>query len=516
MPLSSPGQPAPCRPLRIYMIAPRTPGSFWNMQGTLDAVGVKSLMPCIALSTLISLTPPDIPVVYHYCDENISAVDWDLPCDLVAISGFTLHADRIARLSRAFGARGIPVAIGGAFATLDTDLARPLADHLFVGEAEYTWPEFLKDFSAHRARPVYTQKSFVDINASPPPNWSFINGRDYLYMTVQTARGCPNRCDFCDAVRLIGNRHRRKPVDQVIIEVDNAYKAGCEVIFFSDDNFMVSRRYTETLLHRLIEWNAALPHPVQFSCQTDVRITDDEKLLRLMADARFAAVFLGIESLRRACLEEINKGHLHRPDLADRIRRMAHYGLLPFIGLIVGFDADDDDTFDEIENFLIDTGVPTVSISVLNAPEGTPLHQRLLSRNRIDDQFAGVWHFSTNIVPVKGSRRHLLQKHRRLFSRLYDPRHFEARTLHWLQQIRYFPSAYTQKRKAGTNILKIARIIRHYTFCVPAPVRRQFFSILRKTWQIDPRLIRKVITIMTQYCHYYTFVTADSYQEDRH
>ncbi|RUA03474.1 MAG: hypothetical protein DSY89_00670 [Deltaproteobacteria bacterium] len=515
-PVNTPQAADSRRPLQIYLIAPRTPDSFWNMQGTLDAVGVKALMPSVALSTLISLTPPEVTVQYHYCDENVSTIDWELACDLVAISGFTLHAKRIAELFRKFGDRGIPVALGGALATLDTELARPMADHLFVGEAEYTWPAFLKEFSANRARPVYIQKNFVDINDSPPPDWTFINGKNYLYMAVQTARGCPNHCDFCDAVRLIGHKHRCKPIDQVITEVNSLYKAGCEVIFFSDDNFMVSQRYTKKLLQRLIEWNTSLPHPVQFACQTDVRITDNETLLQLMADARFSAVFLGIESLRRECLEEISKGHLYRPDMTSRIRRMAHYGLLPFIGLIVGFDADDENTFDEIELFLNEAGIPTVSISVLNAPEGTPLHERLLSSGRIDEQFAGVWHFSTNIVPLSGSRKEMLSRHRRLFLRLYEPGHFESRTLRWLRQVGYFPSIYIQKRRPGANLLKIGRIIRHYTFRVPAPVRRTFFSILYQTFRIDPQLVRKAITIMTQYCHYYTFVSDKSYRGVKH
>ena len=342
--------PAKTPPLRIYLITPRTPLSFWSMQGTVDAVGVRSLMPSGALATLIGLTPPELrgAVEYRYCDENLEQVQWDLPCDLVAISGFTLHAERIAAIAGAFRARGVPVALGGAFATLDTELARPLCDHLFVGEGELTWPRFLRDLSRGEAQPLYEQTEHVEMALSPPPDWRFVDGKDYLYMTVQSARGCPNKCDFCDAIQLIGRRHRRKPIDQVLVEVDAAHRAGCEVIFFSDDNFMVHRGYTRALLQRLIDWNTALPHPVQFSCQTSVTITDDEEILRLMADARFAAVFLGVESLRRECLEEINKGHLYRADMADRVHAMARYGLLPFLGLIVGFDADDDDSFDEI------------------------------------------------------------------------------------------------------------------------------------------------------------------------
>jgi pyruvate-formate lyase-activating enzyme len=502
------------RPLRIYLIAPRTPDSFWSMQGTVDAVGVRSLMPSGALATLISLTPPELrgAVEYRYCDENLDSVQWDLPCDLVAISGFTLHAERIAAIAGAFRSRGVPVALGGAFATLDTELARPLCHHLFVGEGELTWPRFLRDWVRGEAQPLYEQTEHVEMSISPPPDWRHVDGGDYLYMTVQSARGCPNKCDFCDAIQLIGRRHRRKPIDQVLVEVDAAYRAGCEVIFFSDDNFMVHRGYTRGLLKRLIDWNTALPHPVQFSCQTSVTITDDEEILRLMADARFAAVFLGVESLRRECLEEINKGHLYRADMADRIRAMARYGLLPFIGLIVGFDADDDDSFDEIERFLDQTGSPIASLSVLNAPEGTPLHTRLTKAGRIDDRFAGVWHFSTNIVPLTGTREALLARHRELFCRLYEPANFERRAMRWLQNVEHFPTIYTRKRKAWTNALKISRVLRHYSLRVPPPVRQTFFNLLRQTWTLDKRLIRKAITVMTQYCHYYGFVSDEQYK----
>lgn len=496
---------------RIYLVSPRTPDSFWSMRGTVEAVGVRTLMPSATLATLMALTPPDVAVEYFWCDENIDALDWTLDCDLVAITGFTLHAGRIAKISAGFRSKGIPVALGGPFASLDTPDAEPLADHLFIGEGEYTWPAFLRDFAAGRPKPRYVQTKKIDMADSPPPDWSLINGRDYLYMTVQTSRGCPNKCDFCDAIQLVGRRYRTKSIDQIMIEIDNAQKAGAETIFFSEDNFYVKKSFTRELLTRIIAWNTQLPNPVQFSCQTSIRIADDEEILKLLADARFAAAFLGVESVRRDCLVEVNKGHLHRDDLVDRIKALSSYGVLPFIGLIVGFDHDDPATFDEIEAFLEETASPIASLSVLNAPEGTPLHARMGEAGRIDERFAGVWHFSTNIVPEQWSLDELLTRHRALFRKLYDPNHFGPRTMRWLANIEYFTPLYAKKRRHWRNIFKLGHILHHYALRVPGPVRAQFFKILYETARKDPRLIRKAITVLTQYCHYYSFVNESSW-----
>ena len=496
---------------RVYLVAPRTPPSFWSMQDTVDAVGGKALMPSATLGTLVSLTPAELGIEYHYCDENISAIDWQIDCDLVAITGMTLHEPRIRIISERFRARGIPVALGGPYATLDRERAASLADHLFVGEGEYTWPRFLHDLTSKKPAALYEQQTLIDMAHSPPPDWSFIRGDDYLNITVQTSRGCPNRCDFCDAVQLVGHKPRRKQIDRVIEEIDNARRAGAETVFFSEDNFYIGKRYTRELLRRIVEWNTAQDHPVQFSCQASVRIADHDEILQLLADARFAVVFLGLESLRKECLEEVNKGHLHREDIARRLGRMTRHGLLPFIGLIVGFDADDAATFDEIDRFLNETGSPIASLSVLNAPEGTPLHERMVDQQRIDESFQGVWHFSTNIVPKQWPLRELLQRRHDLFRKLYEPEHFEARAMAWLNQVEYFPSLYTRRRRAWKNITKIARIVRYYMLHAPPQVRRQFVRILWRTYKLDPRLVRKAITVMTQYCHYYTFSQDDEF-----
>jgi len=492
---------------RVLLVSPKTPDSFWSMRGTVQAVGAKALMPSNALATLMALTPPEVGVEYVLADEDVAPFDPRTPCDLAALTGYTVHAERLAAIAGAFRARGVPVALGGPFATRCPERARPLADHLFVGEGEHTWPSFLRDWFAGQPEAVYEQRTLVDFAASPPPDWALIDGRDYLYLTVQTTRGCPNRCDFCDAIQLVGRKLRHKSVDQVLTEVENARRAGAETVFFSEDNFGVDRQLTRELLSRLIAWNTALEHPIQFSCQTSVRITDDDETLRLLADARFAALFIGVESVREACLREVNKGQLFRADLDERVRRLSRHGLLALLGFIVGFDADDPGTFPELGAFLRDTFSPLVSLSVLNAPEGTPLHARLQAAGRIDDQFDGKWHNSTNIVPRQWPLEELRRRHRELYQALFSPAEFEARTKAWLSNVRYFPTLYRHKRRPWRNWLKLGSLLRHYATHMPPDARRSALRVVRHAWRTDPRLIRKAITILTQYCHYHDFAS---------
>ena len=274
-------------------------------------------------------------------DENVSAIDLDMPCDLVAITGATLHARRIVELCGAFRERGIPIALGGPYATLQHDRCAGLAHHHFIGEAEYTWPRFLRDWMAGAAEPVYKQEAFVDLEDSPAPDWSLIEAREYVSISVQTRRGCPNQCDFCDVVQYLGRGCRVKSVPQVLDEVEAAHALGATSVFFTDDNFLGNKKFTRSLRTQLVEWNRAQSRPLAFSTQVTVQVGDDEELLRLFADALFRVLFVGAETPGRERLEEVHKAHnLDRP-LDERLRAITRFGIVPFMGLIVGFDSDE-------------------------------------------------------------------------------------------------------------------------------------------------------------------------------
>lgn len=489
------------------MIAPRHPENVWSLKGTVDVIGAKTLMPNSALATLMASTPPDVSVEYVLCDENVSEIDWATRCDLVAVTGSTLHARRIAEICRSFRRRGRPVALGGSYASIYGDRCTDLADHLFVGEAEHTWPAFLHQWQDGGAQRLYEQKSYVDLKHSPAPDWSLINADDYVNLTVQTSRGCPNRCDFCDVIQYVGRRYRTKSVAQILDEVKNAHRIGAQSVFFSDDNFLGNPPFTKELLRAIIRWNTTQEHPLTFSTQITVQVADDEQLLRMFADARFSVLFLGVETVRKESLQEIHKTQNLRHDMRERIRRISRHGIVPFLGLIVGFDHDDASVFDELYRFIEDTSSPIACISLLNAPKNTPLYERLQREGRlIGDDFSGEWQLSTNIVPKLMSTEDLHRHYWNLFQRIYDPERFDERLRRWLDQVEYLSPLYVNKGMGMTQLLKIAQMLKYFLFMSDSHIRRLFFRNLRRTWKTHPRLIRRAITLLAQYKHFYDFV----------
>ncbi len=495
------------RPRRVLLVAPRHPPSFWTMQGTVDLFGARTLMPNPALATLVALTPDDVRVEYRLCEENVGdALPADLPLDLVAVTGSTLHAQRVEEICRHFRARGVPVALGGTYATIRQDRCQGLADHLFIGEAEHTWPRFLRHWSAGEALPVYQQAEHVDLASSPPPDWSLIRAADYIHLPVQTSRGCPNSCDFCDAVQYLGHRVRTKPVSQVLAEVDNIHRLGHLSIFFSDDNFIGDRGFARRLVDALARSNSEREHPVAFSTQITMQVADDEALLRRMADARFSVLFLGLETVREASLAEVHKAHNLRRDPVARLRRISRHGLVPFVGLIVGFDNDDPTVFAELERFITRAPAPIAGVSLLNAPRNTPLYERLQAEGRLrGEDFSGEWQLQTNIVPLGMTAGQLRDGYRALLRRLYEPAAFEARLEGWLEGVDYFTDIYTRRKQDPRQFLKLARVLAYCAREAEPGVRRLFVRQIVRVLRGDPRLTSRVISFLGQYLHFRQF-----------
>jgi radical SAM superfamily enzyme YgiQ (UPF0313 family) len=492
---------------KIYLVAPKHPVNFWSMQGVADILGARTLMPNAALATLMALTPDEISIEYQLADENVSIIDFDTECDLVVITGATLHSKRIIELCRIFKNRGKQVALGGTYASIESDKCEKLADYLFVGESEVTWPLFLKEWIQGKARPLYHQKSYIDMNISPAPDWSLIEARDYVNISVQTSRGCPNRCDFCDVIQYVGRRYRIKSIEQVMTEVQNAHNIGARTIFFSDDNFLGNKSFTRKLLQSLIRWNVKQTRPLSFSTQITVEVADEPELLKMFADARFSVLFLGVETVREESLDEVHKSQNYSVDPFERIRKISRMGIVPFVGLIVGFDHDDETVFDELQNFLDLTYSPIAGISLLNAPRHTTLYNRLQQEGRlIEESFSGEWQLGTNIIPHQMSREKLTRLYLDLFHALYEPEAFEVRLIEWLKHVNYFNSEYKNKKSDPRQLGFGFRIFRQYIFKEDPRIRKLFFRLLKKTWQIDPRLMKRFFTVITQYSHFYNFV----------
>jgi radical SAM superfamily enzyme YgiQ (UPF0313 family) len=199
----------------------------------LPFLSVKAFMAPVGMATVAALTPDDIDV--DMWDEAVHGLitedtHFKEAYDLVAITGYTGHFDRMLQLGQFFRQRGIPVAVGGPGVSASPELYRNAFDILFIGEAEYIWPQFLSDWKAGRRRNEYRQVGAVDMAHSPPPRWDKVAAdlKSYMVAGVQTTRGCPFDCEFCDVIYLYGRQQRHKSITQVLREISALERLGVE------------------------------------------------------------------------------------------------------------------------------------------------------------------------------------------------------------------------------------------------------------------------------------------------
>ena len=411
--------------MKIYLVTPRNPESFWTFDRILPSLGKKCAFPNLSMPTVAGLTPPHHQVIC--CDENVEEVDFSTDADVVGITGYIVHKRRMFELIDEFKKRGRLVAVGGPFASLCPEELRGRADVVFIDEAEYTWPQFLDDFERGEWTAEYRQHEKPGMPDSPTPRFDLLRLDAYRAATLQFARGCPYACEFCDITVLYGRRPRNKTVDQVMTEIQTLHGLGVGHVFVVDDNFIGNRREAKLLLRTISDWQAANRRPIEFLTQVSINVAQDEELLALLADANFKTLFIGIESPRAASLKESNKTQNLRGDLVAAVHRIQSHGLEVMAGMIVGFDHDDASIFEEQFQFIQQARIPISMTGMLNAMPKTPLHARLGRDGRLAAESVGDQFVFTNVVPASMSQLELYEGYRSLLRRLYGHRNYWRR-----------------------------------------------------------------------------------------
>jgi radical SAM superfamily enzyme YgiQ (UPF0313 family) len=488
--------------VKLYLIAPKNPESFWTFDRILPSLGKRCVFPNLALPTLAGLTPPPHEVVL--CDENVEPVDFDTDADVIGITGFVVHKRRIFEIAEAFRRRGKLVAVGGPFATLCPEELHAKVDVLFVGEAEYTWPQFVRDYEAGRWQSEYRQDDKPSMLDSPLPRFDLLRVDRYRSMAIQFARGCPYSCEFCDIIVMYGRRPRTKSVAQVLAEVDAIHALGVSNIFVVDDNFIGNKRDAKALLAALAEWQEARGYPIEFMTEVSLNVAQDDELLHLMKRAHFVVVFVGIESPRAASLAESKKTQNTREDLVTAVHRIQAAGIQVMAGMIVGFDSDDPAIFDEQFRFIQRARIPISMTGMLNAMPKTPLHERLKEAGRLIAESVGDQFVFTNIVPGGMSRLELYEGYRTLLHRLYDYGNYRRRAMAFiLNRGTVLGSRVIARRDDLAVVLRIV-----WSCILNAAPRRAWLtlSLCLETACRRPRALREAFTLALMHKHFYEYV----------
>jgi radical SAM superfamily enzyme YgiQ (UPF0313 family) len=308
-----------------------------------------------------------------HVDEAVKPVDLDASADVVAMTFHTPSAPHAYDLAARFRRRGMLVALGGPHVTLLPDEAQAHADAIFVGEAEETWPRFLADVERgdHRARYVSEPPA---LDAAPMARHDLFHRRDHAAGVLFATRGCVHRCDFCTLAVLYRRRIRKRPVEAVAREY--ASFRG-KVIILWDDDIAGDVEHAKSL------FRALAPHWKWWSSQASVSVADDEELLELAARSGCKQLFIGLESVSQASLDEVAKARNRVDGYARALERIHAHGIAVQAGIVFGFDNDGGTIFEETLDFLEATGVQNATFNILTPFPGTRLFERLEAEGRI-------------------------------------------------------------------------------------------------------------------------------------
>jgi radical SAM superfamily enzyme YgiQ (UPF0313 family) len=373
-------------------------------------------------------------------------------------------------------------------------------NHLVFNEAEDILPLFIEDLEKGCAKHIYTSEERPDIRATPVPLWSLINKRKYHVMSIQYSRGCPFNCEFCDIISLNGHRPRTKDKSQIITELDALYDRGWRArVFFVDDNFIGNKRKLKSeILPAIIKWMEEKNRPFTFLTEASINLADDEELMRLMSEAGFEMVFVGIESPNEASLVECNKSPNKNRDLLASVKKMQNYGLQVQGGFIVGFDSDPLSIFKSQIDFIQKSGIVTAMVGVLMAPPETRLYKRLKKENRILPKGSGDnTDGSTNFIPKMGYEA-LARGYKHVVDTIYAPKQYYERIRTFLRE--YKPS---NKGKFKVSLLHLIALIRStWVLGVKEKGRIHYWKLVAWTLLKKPKTLPLSITLAVQGFHF--------------
>lgn len=396
-------------------------------------VSKRSTFPPLGLLTIAALLPKDWEL--KLVDLNVEPLtDEQLRwADYVLLSAMLIHQESVRAVAARCAALGKPVLAGGPLFTTRHE-AFPEIGHFALGEAEEVMPQIVEDMRRGTLQRIYRAEGRPDITRVPVPRWDLVDLRQYVTMAVQFSRGCPFDCEFCDIIIMNGRVPRTKTPAQLIAELEALRARGWkDMVFVVDDNFIGDRRRTKQLLQALIAWRQKEQPAMGFLTEASVNLADAPELCRLMVQAGFKKVFVGLETPSPEGLQECHKLQNKGRDLVAAVQTLQEAGLEVMGGFIVGFDSDLEDIFKRQFEFIQRSGVVTAMVGLLQALPQTKLWHRLMREGRIvTDSTGDNTEAALNFRP-RLNREFLQNGYRELMKRLYEPKTYYQRIRTFLE-----------------------------------------------------------------------------------
>lgn len=483
--------------MKILMIYPEFPDTFWSFKHALKFVKKRAASPPLGLLTVAAMLPDTWQL--RLIDLNVTTLSasdlrW---ADYVFISAMIVQRESVKDILSRCQQAGVKTVAGGPLFTMEADHF-PEVDILVLNEAELTLPKFVTDLENGTPQKVYSATEYPDIHQTPIPLWKLADLRHYDTVSIQFSRGCPFNCDFCNVTALLGHVPRTKTAGQIVAELNSLYAVGWRNnVFFVDDNFIGNKKLLKSeILPALIEWRKGKTG-FAFSTEASINLADDPELLTLMRKAGFTTVFIGIESPNEESLAECSKTQNRGRNLMESVKRIQRAGLQVEGGFIVGFDHDSPSIFQQQIEFIQKSGIVLAMVGLLQAPRGTSLYRRMKAEGRLTDEMTGDnADGSTNIIPKMGLEL-LREGYRSVVTYLYEPKQYYERTITFLKEYR---SPEIKIHFEAQYILALGRSI--YRLGIRGTERVHYWKLFFWTLFRRPRLFPLAITLAIMGFHF--------------
>ena len=500
--------------MRILMVEPKTPATYWSYGHALPLIGKKAAFAPLGQMTLAGLLPKEWDI--SLIDLNTSELKPDdiQRADAVFVGGMHIQRESFHEIVKQAQDAGKPVVGGGPYVTSSPEECQHL-DHLVIGEAEGGIRDWTKGFERNQAPKTTTMPPTprLDMIQESLPRYDLINPADYFAMSVQLSRGCPHNCEFCSVTELNGKNPRLKPIERLIAELEAIRQSGFRgSTMIVDDNFIGRWKEVEEMLPRLAEWQKRHGYPLDLFTQTSMKLAEHDELMAGMREAGFSGVFLGIETPSKKTLQTAGKYHNASIDLDEGVNTIAKAGLEPMAGFIYGLDGDSEGDLDEIERFIQRNPIPSAMVGLPQAIPGTKLHARMEREGRLlseyngdlqgysGDQF-GTANYRTEIEPEV-----LRQKYGQILTNIYEPDNYFKRCLRLMRMKKPSKhSLYRHRLGFGLNAFKNS-VIRQ-GLC--ADYREKYWNFFARVVGEMPKRIGEAVTYAVKLHHYRTYTLQD-------
>jgi radical SAM superfamily enzyme YgiQ (UPF0313 family) len=351
-------------------------------------------MESLPAATLAGLTPKDVAVRFY--DDRMEAIPFDEPTDLVAISVETYTAKRAYQIASEYRKRRVPVVMGGFHATLCPDEVARFAEAVVCGEAEQLWPRVIDDARHGRLEKFYRQPGRSALPGLKPDR-SIFKGKRYLPIgLIEAGRGCHFKCDFCAVQTVFNSTQTRRPVDDIIAEIE-LLKNERKLFFFVDDNITSNPAQAREFFRALI------PLKVRWVSQSSINAAHDEEFLELLVRSGCQGVLIGFESLNPANLQDMNKAfNTMRGGFEKALANLRKHRVRVYGTFIFGYDRDTPESFAGTVAFAKAHSFYIAAFNHLTPFPGTPLYQRLQNEGRL--LYENWWldgRYSYNRIPFQ-------------------------------------------------------------------------------------------------------------------